>query len=176
MNQMNQIVQLAMVFSYLSLLTIGGGMSAFPDLKFLTVDVYHWVTLRQLIHLYSLGQMSPGPNMMMVAAIGERVSGIVGALVTVAAFFIPTGLITYGIGRVWDRLEHWPWRRSIQRGLAPVSIGLLLAGCITLATGALTGRLTVFISACTFVILLRSKINPALLVLCAALVGLAFLR
>jgi hypothetical protein len=33
----------------------------------------------------------------------------------------------------------WPWRKSIQEGLAPVSIGLLLAGCFTFARGAVIG-------------------------------------
>ena len=41
---MRQLPVLAGVFAYLSLLTIGGGMSAFPEMKSLTVDVYHWLT------------------------------------------------------------------------------------------------------------------------------------
>ena len=60
---MNQIPALARVFAYLSLLTVGGGMAAFPEMKVLTVDVHKWLTFPQLIHLYSVGQMSPGPNM-----------------------------------------------------------------------------------------------------------------
>jgi len=37
---MNQITSLARVFAYLSLLTVGGGLAAFPEMKFLTVDVH----------------------------------------------------------------------------------------------------------------------------------------
>ena len=40
---MNQLPALAGVFAYLSLLTMGGGMAAFPELKILTVDVHHWL-------------------------------------------------------------------------------------------------------------------------------------
>ena len=46
------------------------GMAAFPDMKILTVDVHHWLNFAQLIHLYSVGQMAPGPNMMMIVSIG----------------------------------------------------------------------------------------------------------
>lgn len=45
------------------------------ELKTLVVDVHHWMSFDALIHLYSVGQLAPGPNMMVVAAIGERVSG-----------------------------------------------------------------------------------------------------
>lgn len=174
---MKQIVSLMGVFAYLSLLTVGGGMAAFPELKTLTVDVQHWLTFPQLIHFYSVGQAAPGPNMMMIAAIGERVAGPLGSLAVVIAFFVPTGLITFGVGRLWVRLEGWPWRDTIQRGLAPVSVGLILAGTISLAKGALTGWLAIAIAVGCFAMLLRTRINPALLILCGALIGLfAFSR
>jgi chromate transporter len=169
---MNQIPALIRVFAYLSLLTVGGGMAAFPELKILTVDVHHWLTFPQLIHLYSVGQMAPGPNMMMIVSIGQWAAGIPGSVVVVIAFFLPTALLAFVVGRLWMRLQKWPWRASIQRGLAPVSIGLLLAGCFTMAKGAVTGWITSVIALVVFGIVLRSKINPALLVLGGALVGL----
>lgn len=169
---MSQLPALIWVFAYLSLLTVGGGLAAFPELKTLTVGTYHWLTLPQLIHLYSLGQVAPGPNMMMVAAVGERVAGVVGAVVVVAAFFGPTGLLTLWTGRLWLRLEGWRWRSAIQRGLAPVSIGLLAAGAISLGRGALTGWTGVIIAAAVFTLLLGTRVNPALLVLCGAGTGL----
>jgi chromate transporter len=173
---MNQIPALARVFSYLSVLTIGGGMAAFPELKALTVDVHHWLTFPQLIHLYSVGQMAPGPNMMMIVAIGQWVAGLPGAIVVLIAFFLPTAVLSFFMGRLWNRLDKWPWRTSIQRGLAPVSIGLLLAGSLTMATGAVTGWVTAAVAVSVFAIVLRSRINPALLILCGAVVGLVALR
>jgi len=173
---MDQIPALIRVFAYLSILTVGGGMAAFPELKVLTVDVHRWLTFHQLIHLYSVGQMAPGPNMMMIVAIGQWVAGLLGAVVVLLAFFLPTALLCFSIGRLWNRLAKWPWRTSIQRGLAPVSIGLLLAGCLTMAKGALTGWITVTIAVVVLAILLRSRINPALLIGAGAVVGLLALR
>lgn len=169
---MSQLPALVGVFAYLSLLTVGGGLAAFPELKALTVERFHWLTLQQLIHLYSLGQVAPGPNMMMVAAVGERVAGVAGALLVVIAFFGPTGYLTLWTGRLWLRLEGWRWRSSIQRGLAPVSIGLLVAGAISLAKGAIFNWIGVIIAVVVFALLLATRINPALLVLCGAVAGL----
>jgi chromate transporter len=168
---MTQIPALIRVFAYLSLLTVGGGMAAFPEMKILTVDVHQWLTFPKLIHLYSVGQMAPGPNMMMIVAIGQWAGGTAGAIVTLIAFFAPTALLAFIVARLWKRFEKWPWRKSIQEGLAPVSIGLLLAGCFTMAKGAITGLETGAIAVGVLLMLLQYKINPAILVLAGAVIG-----
>jgi chromate transporter len=169
---MNQIPALARVFAYLSLLTVGGGMAAFPEMKVLAVGVHNWLTFPQLIHIYSVGQMAPGPNMMMIVIIGQWAGGLLGAIVTLLAFFGPTALLAFAVAKGWKKLEKWPWRTSIQQGLAPVSIGLLLAGCFTMARGAITGLETGAIAVGVLLILIQYKINPALLVVAAAIIGL----
>ena len=168
---MKQLPALARVFAYVSMLTVGGGMAAFPELKTLTVDVHKWLTLQQLIHLYSVGQLAPGPKMMMVVPIGEWVAGVAGAVVVLLAFFGPTAVLTMIVGRVWNRLAEWPWRASIQKGLAPVSIGLMLAGSLTVAKGAVTDWITAAVALGALVILLLRSVSPAILVLGGAVVG-----
>jgi chromate transporter len=184
---MSQLPMLAAVFAYLSLLTVGGGMAAFPEMEFLVTQKYHWLTQAQLIHIYSIGQMAPGPNMNMVAAIGERVEGLLGALVVILAFYFPTGLLTFIIGRVWVRLANWPWRTSIQNGLAPVALGLMLAGVITFGKTALRlphgpgapleiNWIAVAMAVFVLALMLRTKLNPALLVLACGVIGVFTLR
>jgi chromate transporter len=174
---MNQVQALAGAFAYLSLLTVGGGMAAYPELKTLAVDVYRWLTLPQLDYLYSVGQLAPGPNMMMVVSIGALIAGLPGAIVVFCAFFGPNAVLALIVGRLWRRLRRRPWVAAVQRGLSPVSIGLLLAGCLTFAKGAVTGLVTSVIAVIVFTVLLRTRINPAILVLGGALAGvLAFGR
>lgn len=173
---MDEIAGLARVFSYLSFLTIGGGMAAFPEMRTLVVDVHHWLTEEQLVHVYSVGQMSPGPNMMMVAEVGVLVAGITGAVVAAAAFFVPTGLLTFAVGRIWQHLAGWKWRDSIQRGLGPVAIGMAVAGLITFGKGAIHNWLTFAIAVLVFYATVKTKINPALLILLGAFVGVIALR
>jgi chromate transporter len=179
----DQIPALIRVFAYLSLLTIGGGMAAFPEMKVQIVDVHHWLTSEQLTHVYSTGQMSPGPNMMMVAEVGQLVSGPLGALICALAFFVPTGILTFVVGRIWKRLVNWPWRDSIQKGLGPVAIGLAVGGlvtfgksAITFASGPLYGWVTLAVGFLTFVACVRTKINPVVFILSGAVVGLIALR
>lgn len=169
---MKQLADLAGAFAYLSLLTVGGGMAAFPEMKNLTVDVHQWMTFPELLHFYSLGQLAPGPNMMMVACIGAKVAGVPGAVVVLVAFLLPTGLLTFGIGRLWKRLAKWPWRNAIEHGLGSVSVGLVLGGVIVLGRGALTAPLYWVFAASVFALLMRTHINPALPIVASGLIGL----
>lgn len=159
------------VFSYLSLLTVGGGLAAFPALKSLTVDTYHWLTFPELLHFYSLGQLAPGPNMMMVASVGMKVAGPLGALTALVCFLTPTSVATFAVGRLWDRLQHWRWRPAIQHGLGSVSVGLVAAGCIIMGKGAINNTATAVIALLSFILLLRSKINPAWPILASGVIG-----
>lgn len=170
---MKQLGDIAGVFAYLSLLTVGGGMAAFPELKDLTVNTHHWVTFPELMHFYSLGQLAPGPNMMMVASIGAIVAGPVGAVVALVAFLLPTGILTFAVGRLWTHLATWRWRPSIQHGLGAVSVGLVLAGAIILGRGAVTDLFYFGIAAIVFVLLWRTRINPSLPIVASGLVGIA---
>lgn len=173
---MNTLLQLAAAFGVLSLLAVGGGAAVLPEMKETVVGQYHWLRPDQFVHIYSLGQLAPGPNMLMVQIIGERVAGVPGALVALVAFFLPASALTYATGRLWDRLEGWPWRESIQRGLAPISIGLMLAGTITIARIAVTDPRTIAMAAAVTAVLLWRKVNPAYLILACALAGWAVLQ
>jgi chromate transporter len=109
--------------------------------------------------------------MMMIVVIGQWAGGMLGAVAILIAFLGPTALLTFVVVRLWKKLEKWPWRISIQQGLAPVSIGLLLAGCFTMAKGAISGVETAAIAVGVLLILLRYKVNPALLVVGGAVLG-----
>jgi len=172
----DQLAAIAGVFAYLSLLTIGGGMAAYPAMKTMVVDVHHWVTNAQLVHIYSVGQMSPGPNMMMVAGLGVMTAWLPGAAIAALAFFVPTGILTFVVGRIWNRLANWPWRDSIQRGLGPVAIGLAVAGLLTFGRSSIHGWVTLAVALIVFFVTIRTKVNPALLILGGAFVGVIALR
>ena len=167
----DDVVAIARVFSFLSLLTLGGGMAAYPELSRLVVNVHQWLTMPQLDQLYGVGQAGPGPNMAIVS-IGAFVAGVPGGIIAFIAFLGPPAVLAFVVGRLWTRVRGRPWFVAIQRGLAPVSIGLLLAGCLTFARGSVNGWLSAAITAGVFVAVLRTSINPALLVLAGGIVGI----
>src|SRR5215470_12033262 len=74
-----QLTKLGLVFMMLSVLAVGGGTAVLPEMQHATV---HWFNLtdKQFRDIYSLGQVAPGPNMLMVLVIGYRLAGTLGAI------------------------------------------------------------------------------------------------
>ena len=170
------LLRLLRVFGRLSLLAVGGILPVLPEMHHLTVDQYHWLTDAQFRDSYSLGQVTPGPGSLMATAIGYRAAGLPSALVATIGMYFPAGILTLFVGLNWDRFAHSPWRLSLQRGLAPVTIGLIFAGVFDLARTAIFGAGTVVIALVATVFLLRTRIAPALLVLGGGIAGWLFLR
>jgi len=174
MPDFHTIVKLFNDFGTLSLQAVGGGTAVLPELQRLMEGEYH-MSPADFTKIYSLGQLAPGPNMSMVVVLGDRIAGIVGALVVLFAFFVPASLLCFLVGRIWRRAGESPWRRAVQDGLAPISIGLMLSGVYALATTATTTALTIGIAIVIVLLMLRTKINPVFLVLACGVFGGFFL-
>ena len=176
---MSKIVELVNAFALMSLLAVGGGTAVLPEMKHETVERHHWVSDTQFAEIYSLGQLAPGPNMTCVSLIGYEVSGVAGLVAVLFAFFFPACLLCYFVSQVWDAAEGSPWRDAVQRGMAPVVIGLMLAGCYALgktasfnpAKGWDYNLLTLAIGAAVVIVLSLTRINPALTILAGGVAG-----
>lgn len=165
------VLSLLWVFGLLSVLAVGGGTAVLPEMKTLVVDQHHWLTSDQFGQIYSLGQLSPGPNMLMVAVIGYRVASWAGAASALLGFFLPAGLVMFLCGRIWDRFESSPWKEAVQRGLAPLTIGLMLSGTWVLAKTVILGPSTAVIAVVVAGILLARHVHPALLIFGGGIAG-----
>jgi chromate transporter len=160
-----KLLNLLWVFALLSLVAVGGGTAVLPEMRRILVGHFHWLSDKQFREIYSIGQIAPGPNMLMILVIGYRLAGALGALIVGLAFFIPDCFITFFVNRVWKRFEGSPWRTAIQRGMAPVAIGLMLSGTYTVAKISIVDLLTGVIAVTVFTILYFRHVNPALLII-----------
>ena len=103
---MTTLLQIAAMFSLLSLLAFGGGAAVLPDMRRQAVEVHHWVTSREFLDMFALSRAIP-PGSMIVVLIGQRAAGILGGLVALLAMFV--SLIT-------DLLLQMRLRDVISRG------------------------------------------------------------
>jgi chromate transporter len=170
------LLNLTWVFALLSILAVGGGTAVLPQMQYMTVHQFHWITDSQFRDVYSLGQVAPGPNMLMVMLIGYRLAGAIGAAVVAVAFFLPDCVLTFFANRLWLRFEGSPWRTAIQRGLAPVAIGLMLSGTWAIARLSIFNVVGAVIAAATLAVLLWRHVNPVLLISAGGLIYLLATR
>lgn len=164
---------LAAHFALLSLLAIGGGISVVPEMHRQAVEVARWMSERQFADLYAIAQVSPGPNIIIVTALGYQVAGLAGATVATLAMCAPTCVFTYVAGRAWERFKDARWRIAIQAGLVPLTIGLVAATAAIVVRSADHNWVAVAITAVTAAITYWTRINPLWLFGVAALLGLA---
>lgn len=165
---------LLVTFGVLSLLAVGGGTAVLPPME--QAMAGYGIDSATFLQIYGLGQLAPGPNMLMVVVLGDRIAGPVGAFVALFAFFLPAAALALVVGRLWDRIGESPWRRAIQDGLAPVSIGLMAGGILAVARHAISGPVPALLAVAVLALMLRTRVNAALLTLAAAVVGAVFLN
>jgi chromate transporter len=129
-DEIRRLLALALVFAPLSLLSIGGGASLLAEIEHQSVAVYAWTTQREFADLFAISRAAPGPGTMLSTLIGWKVAGWAGALTATVALYLPSSLLVYGAARLWGRWRGSIWHTAIERGLAPIAAGLILAGGI----------------------------------------------
>jgi chromate transporter len=172
MNQSTILAQIAARFTLLSLLSFGGVNVVLPDAHRFVVDTQHWLTDQQFADFFAIAQAAPGPNFLIFALIGWQVAGFSGALVATLAISVPAGTLAFVVGGLWHRFRNAPWRRAVQIGLAPITIGLVFSSAFVLSSAADHDWLTFAITAATAIIALGTDINPLWLFVAAGLIGL----
>ena len=101
--------------------------------------------------------------------IGWQIAGFWGAVVATLALLGPTGILIYGVTHIWTRYQGAAWQLALERGLRPVASGMILAaGWVLLKSldGGLPAKALALVS---LGVLLATRINALLLLLCGAL-------
>ena len=166
------LLTLAGFFAVLSLFSIGGGNSAVPEMHRYAVEVQHWLTDQQFADTFALAQLTPGPNLIIVALVGFHVAGVLGGVVAMLAMCGPTGIAAYYVGRASDRFRDKIWHTAVSRGLVPVTIGLIAASATVIATTADYSWTAGVLTLATAVVCYFTRINPIWVFASAAVLGL----
>ena len=166
---------LGLFWHYLLLCTMAfGGVSAvIPEMQRYVVEVHPWMTAQEFGEVFALVQVAPGPGVMFVTVIGWLVAGWPGALLLTVAMFLP-GIVMTSLMIRFNTLDPKArFGRALRRGLAPVTIGLVLAGSWVLANTINHDWRGLLLTALTVVIVLRSRLNPLWLIGAGALIGVS---
>lgn len=165
---MTVLLQLALLFAGLSMLAFGGGSGVLPDMQRAAVDQHHWLTAREFLDMFAISRAAPGPGSLIVALIGLKVAGVAGAMVACVAMFGPSSLAVHLVARFWHRAADSEWRKVVERGLAPVAVGLTFASGLALMRGTEHGWAPWSVTAVSAVLFSVTEINPILLLACGA--------
>jgi chromate transporter len=153
-------------------LSFGGGFVIVPLMQGDAVHAYHWMTNSEFLNAVALGQVTPGPVVATVAAVGYGACGIAGGLLAALVAFLPSfSFILLGGGR-FERLRGNPLARGFLAGAGPAAIGAILGSAIPLA-GALTETWQFLVLAAGAAALLLARRGVVTVLLSAGAIGAA---
>jgi chromate transporter len=163
------------LFGMLSILSIGGGNTVLPEMHRQAVS-YGWLDGKQFADLFAISQAAPGPSVLIVTLIGykaggEGLGGLIGALLATIAMVLPAGLLVYLTARFWNSAKEANWRRAVEKGFAPLTVGLVLASGVIVARSADHSYREWALTAAATVIFTTTKVNPLVVVGIAGFVG-----
>lgn len=167
------LLTLAGFFGVLSLFAIGGGNSAIPEMHRFAVDVQHWLSDRQFADTFALAQLTPGPNLIIVALIGYHVAGIVGALVATVSMCGPPAVFAFFVGGASEKFKGKAWHTVLSRALVPVTIGLIAASAAVIVSTAGYNLMSLAIMIGTALIAYFARVHPLWIFAAAAAIGMS---
>jgi chromate transporter len=165
------LLQLIIVFSSLSLLSFGGTNTVLPEMHRQAVSVQHWLTDLQFASVFAISQASPGPSSLIVSLVGLKAAGWVGAFVATMAMFIPPAVLTFAASLAWERFRDAKWRIAAEKGLAPITLGLLLASGLVITRAADHGWSAFMLTGATTILLVTTRVNPLYIMAAAGILG-----
>jgi chromate transporter len=164
------LLALAWVAFKVGALSYGGGFVIIPLMQHDAVEHYGWMTDRQFLDAVALGQVTPGPVVLTVAAVGYAAAGIGGGVLAAAVAFAPSFAFVLAGVRHFDAVRRSPRARAFLDGAGPAAIGAILGVAVPLALAlGQAWQLAVLGGAALCLLALRRSVVTTLLL--AAVVG-----
>jgi chromate transporter len=171
------VIALADAFFRSGALVFGGGHVVLPLLQAEVVQ-NGWVSPDTFLAGYGAAQAVPGPLFTFAAYLGAVSSvgpgGVGGALVALAAIFVPGFLVLVGVLPFWDALRGRPRVRAAMKGANAAVVGILGAALYTpVFTTAVTGPGPFVLALVGFVLLTAFRVPAWVVVIVGAVGGVA---
>jgi chromate transporter len=191
--------QIFLLFTRVALFSWGGGPASLALMQRETTSArwippgqsepVPWVAPDEFADAVAIGNALPGPIAPQVSAyVGYKLAGVPGAITAAAGTVLPTTILMLVMIIYFFSIKDSPKVQSMLKAVRPVVVGLLLwtafdmastvFGAKKLGWGAALaqGWDKLAIAAAAFLLLTFTSINPVLIILGAALLGLVVYR
>jgi chromate transporter len=158
-------------FLAMSMLSIGGALTTAPEMHRYLVEQRGWLNDAQFSAGIALAQAAPGPNLIFVPVLGHAIAGLPGAAVALAGMLLPSTTLALLVSRWGRKRRQTLGVRAFVAGMAPLTIGLLLAAGTVLAAPQDRHAGAAMLIAATIVLSVTTKISPVWLIAVGAVAG-----
>ena len=151
------LLDIAVQFAIIGTFTFGGSLSILALIQDQFVHHLGWLTMQEFIDGLALGQLTPGPPVMLATYVGYKTLGVVGAIVGATAIFLPSFLMMFALLPVFERVRTITWAKAALQGMVAGVIGVLAVMLMRLAPHAIVDPFSaaVFVGAATAMLFWR---------------------
>ncbi len=158
-------------------LGFGGPAGQIALMHRLVVDERKWVGEAQFLHALNFCMLLPGPEAQQLATyLGWLLHGVRGGLVAGILFVLPGFCVILALSATYATFGHLSWVAGVFFGLKCAVIALVTEALWRVARRALKGPTHVIVAVLAFLALFAFRIPFPIVILAAAIVGLAFVR
>jgi chromate transporter len=163
---------------FLAFLEVGAFLygSGYVLLAFLQNDLVNELgvlTQDQLLDAVAIGQLTPGPVFTTATFIGYVLAGLPGAVVATVGIFLPAFVFVAAVTPLVRRVRDRMWTAALLDGVIAAALGLMAGVTLQLSRVALVDLFTVGVAAGAALLMWRTRVNSAWLLLLGGLAGLA---
>ena len=169
------LAQLFEYFAVAGVVVFGSGLAIVPYLFHGVVEQHHWLTERQFLDAIAVSMITPGPIVITVAFIGYLVAGVMGALISALAVFLPAWLLVVIVAPHFERIRRNARARAFVDGVTAGATGAIAGAALLLSMRVLTS-VEAAVIAMAVVVLTSARVRcpEPLAIVAAATAGIAF--
>ena len=151
--------------------TFGGGITMLAFVQEQVVNQLQWLTPQEFLDGLALGQLTPGPILMLAAYVGYKLLGIAGAIVGGVAIFLPSFLLMLSVLPVLARFRDMLWIKAAMKGISAAVIGAISVALLQMAPHAAPDAFAAFLTILTVTAMLWWRVGPLPLMLGGSYIG-----
>lgn len=160
-------------FFKIGLFSFGGGYAMLPLIQQEVVTINNWISAQEFIDVVAISQVTPGPIAINSATyIGYKTSGILGSFFATLGVSLPSIIIMLLIAKFFFSFKDNKTVKNAFIGLRPATIGLIAAAAILVAKDSFIDYKSLLIFASAFIASYKFKLDPIILTILSAIVGL----
>jgi chromate transporter len=163
--------EMGLFFLKVGAFTFGVGLTILAFIQEQVVHHLHWLTPQQFLDGLALGQLTPGPTLILAAFVGYAVGTFWGAMVCVAAVYLPSFALMLAMLPLMERLTRLAWMQAALQGIGPAVIGMTAVAVLRMLPAAVPDLLTGAVAVGTVVAMGLWHLSPLPLITGGAALG-----
>lgn len=168
------LIKLFFTFAKIGAFSIGGGYAMLPFIQREVIDRNGWMTMQEFSDILAISQMTPGPIAINSATfVGYNVAKVPGSIAATLGVVMPSFIMIIFIASLLSKFYEKKAVKCAFTGIRPAVVGLIGAAAYQVTVSNVLDMKGAFIFLVSFGILFIKKMDPIIVIIISAFLGIA---